>query len=106
AAVDAARVSLGYTIIRSPINGRTGSVSVKVGGLVTANNTELMTIARVQPVYVTFSVPATHLPTIKQHMAGGQLPVVATPQDADPQPAAGALSFVVHPVVMTADTTK
>src|SRR5947208_8828386 len=106
AAVDAARVSLGYTIIRSPINGRTGSVSVKVGGLVTANNTELMTIARVQPVYVTFSVPATHLPTIKPHIAGGQLPVVANPQDADSQPATGALTFVDNAVDMTTDTIK
>ena len=106
AAVDAARVSLGYTVIRSPINGRTGSLSVKVGGLVTANNTELMTIARVQPVYVTFSVPATHLPIIKQHMAGGQLPVVATPQDADSQPATGALTFVDNAVDMTTDTIK
>ena len=33
--------------------------------------------------YVTFSVPAVHLPTIKQHMAAGKLPVTATPQDAD-----------------------
>ena len=106
AVVDNARVSLGYTIIRSPIDGRTGSLSVKVGGLVAANTTELMTIARVQPVYVTFSVPAMHLPTIKQHMAGGQLPVVATPQDADPQPAAGALTFVDNAVDMTTDTIK
>src|SRR5439155_17590870 len=45
AAVDSARVSLGYTLIRSPIEGRTGSLGVKVGGLVTANQTELMTIA-------------------------------------------------------------
>jgi multidrug efflux system membrane fusion protein len=65
-----------------------------------------MTIARVQPVFVTFSVPAMHLPTIKQHMAGGQLPVVATPQDADPQPAAGTLTFIDNAVDMTTDTIK
>src|SRR5262249_14658291 len=68
AAVEAARVSLGYTVIRSPIDGRTGAIEVKVGGLVTANNTEMMTIARVEPVYVTFAVPAVHLSTIKNHM--------------------------------------
>src|SRR5438132_8818390 len=43
ATVDAARVNLSYTVIRSPIDGRTGSLAVKVGGLATANNTELMT---------------------------------------------------------------
>ena len=49
AAVDNAKVSLGYTAIRSPIDGRTGNLEVKVGNLVTANQTELMTIAQIQP---------------------------------------------------------
>jgi multidrug efflux system membrane fusion protein len=106
AAVDAARVNLGYTVIRSPIDGRTGSLGVKVGGLVTANNTELLTIARVEPVYVTFAVPAVHLPTIKNHMKTGTLPVIAVPQDAEAQPATGKLAFVDNAVDMTTDTIK
>jgi len=106
AAVDAARVSLDYTIIKSPIDGRTGNLSVKVGSLVTANNTELITIARVQPVYVTFTVPAVHLPTIKRHMTSDPLPVIAVPQDADAQPAEGKLTFVDNAVDMTTDTIK
>jgi multidrug efflux system membrane fusion protein len=106
AAVEAARVSLSYTVIRSPIDGRTGSLEVKVGGLVTANNTELMTIARVEPVFVTFAVPAVHLPTIKNHMKNGVLPVTAIPQDAEAQPAQGKLAFVDNAVDMTTDTIK
>jgi multidrug efflux system membrane fusion protein len=106
AAVDNARVQLGYTVIRAPIDGRSGAVPVKVGGLVTANQTELLTIARVQPVFVTFSVPAVHLPTIKKHMSDGQLSVVAVPQDADAQPANGALTFVDNAVDMSTDTIK
>jgi len=106
AAVEAARVSLGYTVIRSPIDGRTGAIEVKVGGLVTANNTEMMTIARVEPVYVTFAVPAVHLSTIKSHMKTAALPVVAVPQDADAQPASGKLAFVDNAVDMTTDTIK
>ena len=106
AAVDAARVNLGYCIIRSPIDGRTGAISIKVGGLVTANNTELVTIARVEPVYVTFSIPAVHLPTIKNHMREGALPVIAVPQDAEAQPANGKLAFVDNAVDMTTDTIK
>jgi len=106
AAVDAAKVSLDYTVIRSPLNGRTGVLSVKVGSLVTANNTELTTIARVEPVFVTFSVPAVHLPTIKSHMQGGVLPVVAVPQDAQAQPADGKLAFVDNAVDTTTDTIK
>jgi multidrug efflux system membrane fusion protein len=106
AAVDAARVNLGYTTIRSPIDGRTGNLSVKVGSLVTANNTELITVARVAPVYVTFSVPATHLPTIKRHITSDPLPVIAVPQDADATPATGKLTFVDNAVDMTTDTIK
>ncbi len=106
AAVANARVQLGYTTIRSPIDGQTGSLAVKVGGLVTANQTELMTIARVQPVYVTFTVPAIHLATIKRHKAEGVLPVTVVPQDGDPQGATGALAFVDNAVDMTTDTIK
>jgi multidrug efflux system membrane fusion protein len=106
AAIANARVSLDYTIIRSPIEGRTGTINVKAGGLVTANQSELITIARVQPVFVTFTVPAVHLSTIKQHMADGTLTVAATPQDGDNQPALGKLTFIDNAVDMTTDTIK
>ena len=105
-AVDAARVSLGYTTVRSPIDGQTGNLGVKVGSLVTANQTELTTIAKVQPVLVTFTVPAIHLGTIKAHMTGGKLPVTATPQDAAAAPSVGTLTFVDNAVDMTTDTIK
>jgi multidrug efflux system membrane fusion protein len=106
AAVQSARVSLDYTTIRSPINGRTGNLMVKQGNLVTANTIELMTIAEVQPIYVTFAVPSVHLPTIKQHMSQGHLSVVATPQDADARPADGELTFVDNVVDVSTDTIK
>jgi multidrug efflux system membrane fusion protein len=106
AAVETARVQLDYTTIESPIDGRTGNLTVKAGNLVTANQTELMTIAQVQPVYVTFAVPATHLPTIKRHMTKDPLAVTATPQDADAQAAHGTLTFVDNGVDPTTDTIK
>jgi multidrug efflux system membrane fusion protein len=106
AAVNNARVALGYTIIRSPLDGRTGNLIVKAGNLVTANSSELMTIAQIQPVYVTFSVPAVHLPTIKQHMADERLAVTAVPQDAAAQPSTGRLTFVDNSVDSSTDTIK
>jgi membrane fusion protein, multidrug efflux system len=106
AAVNNARVALGYTIIRSPLDGRTGNVLVKAGNLVTANSSELMTIAQIQPAYVTFSVPAVHLPTIKQHMADGRLMVSAVPQAVGAQPATGRLTFVDNGVDSSTDTIK
>jgi len=106
AAVDTARVQLSYTTVKSPIDGQTGNLAVKVGGLVTANQTELTTIAKIQPVYVTFTVPAIHLGAIKQHRAQGPLPVIAVPQDGDTQQAMGQLAFVDNAVDMTTDTIK
>jgi multidrug efflux system membrane fusion protein len=106
AMVDTARVSLDYCVIHSPIDGRTGNLTVKGGNLVTANTTELMTIAQVQPIFVTFSVPAVHLPTVKRHMSDGQLSVTAIPQDADAQPVTGKLLFVDNSVDVTTDTIK
>jgi membrane fusion protein, multidrug efflux system len=106
AAVDTARVQLSYCEIKSPIDGRTGNLSVKVGSLITANQLELITVARVDPVYVTFSVPAVHLSTIKQHMTGAKLPVTATAQDTGAVATTGSLTFVDNAVDTTTDTIK
>jgi multidrug efflux system membrane fusion protein len=108
AMVENARLQLGYTVISSPIDGRTGNLAVKVGSLITANQLEMITIARVEPIYVTFAVPAVHLATIKKHMGptDAKLTVTATPQDAEALPVNGTLAFVDNAVDMTTDTIK
>src|SRR5262249_10477613 len=106
AAVENAKVALGYTVIASPLDGRTGNLAVKPGNLVTANSSELTTIAQIQPIYVTFTVPAVHLSTIKQHMLEETLMVTATPQDADAKAATGRLTFVDNSVDSATDTIR
>jgi multidrug efflux system membrane fusion protein len=107
AAVDNAKVQLDYTTIRSPIDGRTGNNTLKPGNLATANNAELVTIDELQPVYVTFAIPAVHLAAIKSHMSGkDQLIVFATSPDAGSQPIEGRLTFVDNAVDQTTDTIK
>src|SRR5574340_1279709 len=54
AAVENARVQLGYTAIKSPISGRTGAISVQKGNVVKANDIALVTINQVAPSYATF----------------------------------------------------
>ena len=83
------RVQMDYTTITSPIEGRTGNVTVKTGNIVTPNTLELMTINQVEPIYVTFAVPEARLSEIKRYMAGGKLPVIATPQDGSGSSEAG-----------------
>ncbi len=106
AAVESARLQLGYTQITSPIDGRTGNMMVKAGNLVTANQTELITITQMTPVYVTFSLPAVHLDEVRHHGEGEPLSVTATPQTAGAQSAAGKLTFVDNVVDPTTDTIK
>jgi multidrug efflux system membrane fusion protein len=106
AAVESARLQLGYTQIRSPIDGHTGNLMVKAGNLVTANSAELITITQVTPIYVTFSLPAVHLDEIKKHSSDGSLAVTATPQTTGGQPAIGKLTFVDNSVDPSTDTIK
>jgi multidrug efflux system membrane fusion protein len=106
AVVDNAAVQLTYTIIRSPINGRTGNIALKAGNLATANATELMSIAQVEPVFVTFTVPAGHLPALRVHTTQNPLSVTAMPQDEEPKPVTGALAFLDNAVDPTTDSIK
>ena len=106
AAVDNARVQLSYTSIRSPIDGRTGNISVKQGNVVMANSQELMTINQLEPIYVTFAVPEAQLPDIKRYMAERKLAVRAGPQDNPGDEETGVLTFIDNSVDMTTGTIK
>lgn len=107
AAADNARVQLSYTVIRSPIDGRTGNLTIKQGNVVTANNMDLMTINQVEPIYVTFSVPEAQLPAIKLYMGQGKLVVRARPQDDATAPEeTGVLTFVDNAVDTSTGTIR
>jgi multidrug efflux system membrane fusion protein len=104
AAVENARLQLGYCTIRSPINGRTGSLLVHAGNLVKSNDTSLVVINQIHPIYVTFSVPEQYLPQIKQRLAHGKLAVLASTGDIHQNPDTGLLEFVNNTVDSTTGT--
>src|SRR5664279_2878473 len=107
ATAENAKVQLSYTTIDSPINGRTGNLTVKQGNVVTANNMDMITINQVEPIYVTFSVHEAQLPAIKKYMALGSLSVRSRPQDADTaDEERGGLTFVDNTVDITTGTIK
>jgi membrane fusion protein, multidrug efflux system len=94
AAITNAQVSLDYTTIRAPIEGRTGSPAVKKGNVVKAPDDVLVTITQIHPIYVAFAVPEQNLPVIRQRSSEAVLPVEAfTPGDSGPRPQ-GDLSFI------------
>jgi multidrug efflux system membrane fusion protein len=106
AAVSNAKVQLSYTTISSPIDGRTGNLTLNEGNLVMANTTDLVTINQVKPIYVTFSAPEANLLSIKRYMALGKLPVEASPQESSTAKDTGYLSFVDNTVDATTGTIK
>ena len=77
AALDNAREQLAYCTITSPISGRLGVLAVNRGNVVKANDTVLVTINKLTPIYATFTIPEKELPEIKRHLAGGKLAVEA-----------------------------
>jgi multidrug efflux system membrane fusion protein len=99
AAVENAQLQLAYCEIRSPMDGRTGSLQVHAGNLVKANDTTpLVTINQISPVYVTFALPESQLADLRARGLGN-VPVAATPRDGGgAQVQGGKLTFVDNAV--------
>lgn len=72
AAIEAAKLDLEFTEVRSPISGRTGVRLVDAGNLVTANQGEgLVVVTRLQPISVIFTLPQRHLAALSDATAKG-----------------------------------
>ncbi|HXV85906.1 MAG TPA: efflux RND transporter periplasmic adaptor subunit [Gemmatimonadales bacterium] len=105
AAVDNARLNLEYTVIRSPLSGRTGSLLIKEGNLVRAQGSgPLVIVNQTRPTMVRFAVPANHLPLIRRYQ-GDSLVVTARAGDAG-EPLQGVLAFVDNTVDTTTGTIQ
>jgi membrane fusion protein, multidrug efflux system len=105
--LDNTNLQLSFTTITSPIDGRLGNIGIKAGNIVSANQTELMSLAAVQPIYVTFAVPEPRLPEIRRAMGdGAKLPVEAKSQDETGAGEHGQLTFIDNNVDATTGTIK
>ncbi len=106
AAIENARIQLSYTSIRAPMAGRTGNQMVHPGNLVKANeNPALVVINQIHPIFVSFAVPAQHLPEIKRRMAMGRLRVEALPKEKGPA-SKGELTFVDNAIDVNTSTIQ
>src|SRR5882672_8870795 len=95
AAIDSAQVQLNYTIINSPIDGRTGIRLVDQGNIVHATDTNgLVVITQLKPISLIFTLPEENLPAINRAMADGTLTVLALSRDEKDQYGEGTLSLV------------
>jgi len=98
AAVDNARVNLGYTTIRSPIDGRTGRLLVKAGNLVRPNSDPLVVINQLRPILVRFPVVQKDFPAIQRRNIRGSVPVRVVTADSGRVAEAGTLAFLDNAV--------
>ncbi|HQO77170.1 MAG TPA: efflux RND transporter periplasmic adaptor subunit [Thermodesulfobacteriota bacterium] len=74
AAVEGARIDLGYTRVSAPISGRIGRSSVTDGALVTAYQpTTLATIQQLDPIYVDVAQSSAELLSLKRKLEAGRL---------------------------------
>lgn len=106
AAVERAKLDLAYCEIRSPIDGRTGSLLVKQGNLVKATDVELVTIRQIQPVYVAFALAEKNVSNIRAKMAAGQLRVQVAEQGSGATPVEGTLAFIENTVDESTGTLR
>lgn len=106
AAVESARLNLEYCSIRSPIEGRAGHRLVDVGNVVKANETILLTIERLDPIYADFTIPQNELSSVQKNMKEGTLKVDVRLPDEPDRPIAGALTFLDNAVADATGTVK
>ncbi len=74
AAVQTARINLGYTAVTSPIAGRIGRALVTEGALVGQGEaTQLAVVQQVNPMYINFTQSTTEVLRLRKALASGQL---------------------------------
>lgn len=105
AQIDNAQLNLEYSLVKSPIDGRTGSRLVDVGNLVQmAQSSPLVTITQLRPIFVSFTVPAVRLDDIRKSEAKGPLKVIAYAQDDKTELAQGDLTLIDNQVDVATGT--
>jgi membrane fusion protein, multidrug efflux system len=100
AAVETAKINLGYTKIVAPISGRIGRSKVTEGAIVTAYQpTELATIQQFDPIFVDVQQSTVELNRLKRSLASGSLKENGTDKvkiildDGSEYPQEGSLKF-------------
>ncbi|MBA8899203.1 efflux RND transporter periplasmic adaptor subunit [Phyllobacterium sp. P30BS-XVII] len=107
AAIESAQATLDYTIIRAPIDGRTGIRNVDVGNIVsTSDTTGIVTLSQIKPISVQFSIPQQRLAKINVASAANTLPVQALSGDGKTVIDSGTLAVIDNQVDPTTGTVK
>jgi len=102
AALETARINLGYTKVVAPISGRIGKSTVTPGALVTASQaTPMATVQQIDPIYVDVTKASAEVLRLQRDFASGRLKNSAANgarvrlllEDGTPYPEEGVLQF-------------
>ncbi|MGZ5036370.1 MAG: efflux RND transporter periplasmic adaptor subunit [Usitatibacter sp.] len=110
AALESARVSRAYNEIRAPFTGRTGTIGVRAGSLVspgaaTTPGAVLVTITQIDPISVAFTLNEKELPGLQQALRAGAVTVTAQ-SDGVSQGFQGKVTFVDNAVDTATGTIR
>jgi membrane fusion protein, multidrug efflux system len=97
------QLQLRFTDVVAPISGRAGAVTVKAGNMVRENDTTLVTLLQLAPLYVTFGIPEQSLPEVRRLNATEPLKVNAS---GNTLPVEGHLAFIDNAVDATTGTIR
>ncbi|MGN6147977.1 MAG: efflux RND transporter periplasmic adaptor subunit [Rhizomicrobium sp.] len=107
AMVDTAALNMQFSVITSPVDGKTGPILIQPGNLIKANDTNpLVTITQIHPVKVSFFLPQADLPQIQQRMAAGSLTADVQAHNAEQTRESAKVDFVGNAVSATTGTIE
>jgi membrane fusion protein (multidrug efflux system) len=108
AELDQAEINLGYTEIRSPIDGRIGLATFTIGNLVQPSSGKLATIVSQDPIYVIFQVSQRNVLEYRRRVAESpnntHLTIHIKLPDGSAYPHPGLTNFLDVQVDSTTDT--
>ena len=95
AALQNLEVQASWYVISSPIAGRVGSIALKAGSAIRANDSSLLaTVNQLDPIYVAFSVPQASIPALRAAMAAGDVTVAVHQPNVDGAPLSGRIAYI------------
>jgi multidrug efflux system membrane fusion protein len=107
AAIENARVQLGYTTITAPIAGKTGIRLVDQGNIVHATDPNgIVVVTQLQPISVIFTLPEDDLLAISDAQEKGPVTVAAFSQDDKNELDQGTLALVDNQIDQTTGTIR
>jgi membrane fusion protein, multidrug efflux system len=98
AAIETARLNLGYTELRASFAGRIGRSQVHEGTLINAAGTQLDTLVQLDPIYVTFNPSESDLALLGDDRGARPIPAEATIPDEGGKRYPGTLTFLENTV--------